>query len=170
MLFVAYNIACADRFPECRLKYFCFLSGDNENYMAFFVQMVRAMVRKEQGHEFNMLFLYTKTQQEKLRSLIEHLAKDAAEKSLGSKKEAIQAYQMFCWSLVYTPESKRLRAWDNPVQRFIWVMALCDDGSFMDANTLTPLLAKLKYFCRTVTLYEALSRKEPGDNKEDTVE
>ena len=119
MLLVAYNVACADRFPECRSKYFRFLSGDKENYMAFFVQMVRAMVRKEQGHEFNMLFLYTKTQQEKLRSLIEHLAKDAAEKSPGSKKEAIQAYQTFCWSLVYTPESTQHNEVNREKDKFL---------------------------------------------------
>jgi hypothetical protein len=168
--FFAQNTARANRFPECRSKYFRFLSGDNDNYLAFFVQMVRAMVRKEHGHEFNMPFVYTKTQQEKLRSLIEHLVKDATEQSQDSKDAAILAYQTFCWSLVYTPESKRLGAWDDPIRRFIWLMALRDDGSFMDATSLTPLLAKLKYFCRMVTLYEALSRKEPRDEMEDAIE
>ena len=132
--------------------------------------MIRAMVRKEQGHEFKMSFVYTETQQENLRSLIEDLVKDATEQSQDSKMEAILAYQTFSWSLVYTPESKRLGAWDDPIRRFIWLMALRDDGSFMDATSLTPLLAKLKYFCRVVTLYEALSRNERKDTAEDAVE
>lgn len=147
------------RVPECRSKYFCLL--DNDNYLAFFVQMIRAMVRKELGDEFKMSFVYTKTQQAKLDSLIEHLGKDATEQSQGSRIHAIHAYQAFSWSLVYTPESKRLAAWDNPIRRFIWLMALHNDGSFMDAVSLTPLLAKLKYFCRIVTLYEALSCDSP---------
>lgn len=125
------------------------------------------MVRMEQSHEFKMQFMYTKTQREKLRSLIEKLVEDAAEQSQASKMGAIEAYQTFCWSLVYIPESKRLGAWDNPIRRFIWLMALRDDGSFMDAISLTPLLAKLKYFCRVVTLYEALSCE---DEMEDAVE
>lgn len=132
--------------------------------------MIRAMVRKEQGHEFKMLFAYTKTQRERLHSLIERLIKDAIEQSQDSRMQAILAYQAFCWSLVYIPESKRLGAWDNPIRRFIWLMALRDDGSFMDATSLTPLLAKLKYFCRTVTLYEALSCRESMNEVEDAVE
>lgn len=128
------------------------------------------MVRKEQGHEFKMLFVYTETQREKLRFLIEQLVEDAAEESQDSKMEAILAYQTFCWSLVYIPESKRLGAWDNPIRRFIWLMALRDDGSFMDATSLTPLLAKLKYFCRVATLYQALSCEDPRDEMEDAVE
>lgn len=132
--------------------------------------MVRAMVRKEQGHEFKMPFAHTETQREKLRYLIEQLANDAAEKSEHSRVEAVLAYQAFCWSLVYVPESKRLGAWDSPVRRFIWLTALRDDGSFMDAASLTPLLAKLKYFCRVATLYEALSCRDPGDEVEDAIE
>ena len=119
------------------------------------------MLRKEQGHEFKMQFVYTEAQGQKLGSLVEHLIKDAVRQSQDSRLEAILAYQTFCWSLVYDPESKRLGAWDNPIRRFIWLMALRDDGSFMDAINLTPLLAKLKYFCRVVTLYEALSCTEP---------
>lgn len=132
--------------------------------------MIRVMVRKEQGHEFKMLFVYTETQREKLHSLIEQLVEDAAEQSQHSKMKAIQAYQTFCWSLVYVPESKRLGAWDNPIRRFIWLMALRDDGSFMDATSLTPLLAKLKYFCRVITLYEALSCEDSRDEMEDAIE
>lgn len=122
--------------------------------------MVRAMARKERGHEFKMVFVYTPTQREKLGALIECLVKDAKEQSHDSKTEAILAYQAFCWSLVHIPEAKRLGAWDNPIRRFIWLMALRDDGSFMDATNLTPLLAKLKYFCRVATLYEALARQD----------
>ncbi|KAG6370233.1 hypothetical protein JVT61DRAFT_12388 [Boletus reticuloceps] len=155
--------------PE-QSKYFRFLSGDNDNYLASFVQMIRAMVRKESGHEFKMQFVFTKTQREKLHSLIEHLVKDATEQSQDSKTEAVLAYQTFCWSLVYIPEAKKLGAWDNPIRRFIWLMALRDDGSFMDATSLTPLLAKLKYFCRLVTLYETLACEEPRDETEDIVE
>jgi hypothetical protein len=117
-----------------------------------------------------MLFFYTKTQREKLRALIEHLVKDASEQSQDSKMEVILAYQTFCWSLVYIPEVKTLGAWDNPIWHFIWLMALRDDRSFIDATSLTPLLAKLKYFCRLVTLYEALACMEPRDETEDAVE
>lgn len=128
------------------------------------------MVRKELGHEFKMSFAYTESQHEKLRSLIERLIADAAAQSQNSKTEAILAYQTFCWSLVYIPESKRLGAWNNPIRRLVWLMALRDDGSFIDASNLTPLLAKLKYFCRIVTLYEALSSENIGDEMEDAVE
>ncbi|KAG6380518.1 hypothetical protein JVT61DRAFT_8682 [Boletus reticuloceps] len=154
-------------FSPDQSKYFRFLSSDNDAYPAFFVQMIRAMVRKEQGHEFKMLFVYTPTQQEKLAALIERLVKDTKEQSQDSKTEAILAYQAFCWSLVHVPEAKRLGAWDNPIRRSIWLMALRNDGSFMDATNLTPLLAKLKYFCRVVTLYEALASQVPQDETEE---
>ena len=170
MYFFSQTGAHANRFHKYRSRYFRFISGDNDNYLAFFVQMIRAMVRKEQGHELKMPFVYTENQREKLRFLIEHLAKDATEQSQDSRWEAILTYQTFCWSLVHIPESKRLGAWDNPIRRFIWLMALRDDGSFMDATSLTPLLAKLKYFCRVVTLYEALSYKEPRNEMEDAIE
>lgn len=131
--------------------------------------MIRAMVQKEQGHKLKMLFIYTETQRELLHSLIEHLVKAAAEQSQDSRLEAILAYQTFCWSLMHIPESKRLGAWNNPIQCLIWLMARHNDGSFMDTTTLTLLLVKLKYFCRVVTLYEALSCKEPRNELEDTV-
>ncbi|KAG6381445.1 hypothetical protein JVT61DRAFT_10 [Boletus reticuloceps] len=82
--------------------------------------------------------------------------------------EAVVAYQTFCWSLVYIPEARKLG--DNPIWRFIWLMALHNNGSFMDATSLTLLLAKLKYFCQLVTLYESLACEEPMNETEDAVE
>ncbi|KAG6373608.1 hypothetical protein JVT61DRAFT_6260 [Boletus reticuloceps] len=140
-------------FSPKQSKYFLFLSSNNYSYLAFFVQMIRAM-----------------TQWEKLAAFIERLMKDATEQSQHSKMEAILAYQTFCWSLVYIPEAKRLGAWDNPILHCIWLMALHDDGSFMDATNLTLLLMKLKYFCRLVTLYKALACQESWDETEDAVD
>jgi len=96
--------------------------------------------------------------------------KDALDQSHHSKTKAILVYQMFCWSLVYIHEAKRLGAWDNPIRCCIWLMALHDNGSFMDATNLTPLLAKLKYFCHLVTLYEAFACQEPHNETKDVVE
>lgn len=79
----------------------------------------------------------------------------------GQRMDALMAYQRFCWSLVCTHGEVVEERWRNPVQVFIWLMALRDDGSFIQASNLTPLLAKLKYFCRLTVLYEALIFNDP---------
>jgi len=72
---------------------------------------------------------------------------------------AINTYQSFAWNLVnYKSED----GWSNPLQRFIWLRALRHDGSFMGTADLSPELAKWKYFCHIVTLFEALQVGQHG--------
>lgn len=125
--------------------------------------MVRAMIRKEKGHELRLDFSFTDAQRSTLEILIDSLETNAMEDTESTLLEAVTAYQAFCWSLVHTPEPGSQGNWGNPIQRFIWLMALRDDGSFIQASDLTPLLAKLKYFCRLTVLYEGICCSEEED-------
>lgn len=132
------------------------LSEDNNNYTRLFVQMARAMVRARQGHPCRLMFEYTEHQAVQLDSLIECL-KGAVQRPEVFPPTMVQhAYQAFCWSLVYNPGPEMLSRWADPIERFIWLLALGDDGTFAQASDLTPVLAKMKYFCRLTTLHEAL--------------
>lgn len=133
------------------------LPKENESYGALYVQMVRAMVRKECGHTFKMAFSYTDRQREALDALLELLKRDAKERTSISSTDLLAGYHRFCWSLVHSPDPKSQENWGNPIQRFIWLKALRQRGSFLQAKDVTPILAQLKYFCRLVTLYEGLS-------------
>lgn len=139
-----------------RSTHFRMLPNENHTYGALFVQMVRAMIRKEKGHELHLDFSLTDAQKSSLEILIDSLEADAKENTEDTLLGAATAYQAFCWSLVHTPEPRSQANWGNPIQRFIWLMALRDDGSFIQASDLTPLLAKLKYFCRLTVLYEGV--------------
>ena len=141
------------------------LPHENYTYGALFVQMVRAMIRKEKGHELHLDFSFTDAQRSSLEILIVSLETNAKEDTESTLLRAVAAYQAFCWSLVHTLELGCQEAWGNPIQRFIWLMALRDDGSFIQASDLTPLLAKLKYFCRLTVLHKAICCSE----KEDTL-
>lgn len=132
------------------------LLEDDNNYTRLFVQMVRAMVRARQGHPCRLMFEYTEHQAVQLDSLIECLKGAVQPPGVFPPTMVQHAYQTFCWSLVYDPGPKMLPRWADPMERFIWLLALGDDGTFMQASDLTPVLAKLKYFCRLTTLHEAL--------------
>ena len=140
------------------------LPQENESYSALFSQMIRTMVRLETGHQSKLRYKYTALQKDRLDILVKYLHKDVQRKSKESETEAIGAYQAFCWSIVFSPGERSQKRWGNPIQRFIWLMALQEEGSFMQASDLTPLLAKLKYFCRLVTLHEALVGCDPGED------
>ena len=146
-----------------RSMYFRMLPHENYTYGALFVQMVRAMVRKEKGHELRLDFSFTDAQRSSLEVLTDSLEANAKEDTESTLLGAVTAYQAFCWSLVLTPEQGSQANWGNPIQRFIWLMALRDDGSFIQASDLTPLLAKLKYFCRLTVLYEGICCSENED-------
>ena len=144
------------------------LPDESHAYGALFVQMIRAMIRKEKGHELCFDFSFTDAQRSSLAILIDRLEIDAKENTDSTLLEAVTAYQAFCWSLVCTSDPKSQMDWGNSIQRFIWLMALRDDGSFIQASDLTPLLAKLKYFCRLTVLYEGICRSDLSSN-EDTL-
>jgi hypothetical protein len=78
-------------------------------------------------------------------------------------------YQSFCWSLIYSTGEATQNSWGNPIQHFIWLMALQDEGMFMQASDLTSLLVKLKYFCHLVTLYESLVYHDSTNMGENTI-
>ena len=158
------EIALAHARTTLRSTYFRMLSRENYSYGALFVQMVRAMIRKSKGHELHLDFSFTDMQRSSLETLIDNLETNAEEDTESTLIGAVTAYQAFCWSLVHTPEPRDQTDWGNPIQRFIWLMALRDDGSFIQASDLTPLLAKLKYFCRLTVLYEGICC-----SKEDTL-
>ncbi|KAI9456768.1 hypothetical protein HD554DRAFT_2177923 [Boletus coccyginus] len=140
--------------------YFRFVSKENVAYDSLFLQMVRSMVRVELGHEFKMRFEYTSAQREALQNLIKFLEKDARETTESTQVDALQAYHRFCWTLVNTRDAQCQKKWQNPMERFLWLRALCSDGSFLPAKLLTSILAQLKYFCRLIALHEGLSNRE----------
>jgi hypothetical protein len=145
------------------------LSQENESYVALFSQMVRTMVRLEVGHGSKLRYQYTEAQKGRLSNLVKYLRKDARENEEETASDVLAAYQSFCWSLVYSAGEATQKSWGNPIQRFIWLMALQDEGTFMQASDLTPLLAKLKYFCRLVTLYESLVYHDSTNMGEDAI-
>lgn len=142
------------------------LLEDDNHYTRLFVQMVRAMVRTRQGHPCWFKFEYTEHQAAQLDSLIDCLKGAAQRPEAYQPTLSQQAYQTFCWSLVYNPGPETPLRWEDPIERFIWLFALGDDGTFVQASDLTPLLAKLKYFCRLIALHEALvihNRERPRE-------
>ena len=109
-------------------------------------------MRVKMGHESGFKFHYTEQQRSHLEGLIHAVKRHNDDWMAG----AVVAYQNFCWSLVHNPEEKSQDRWENPIERFIWLFALRSDGSFIESTSLTPLLAKLKYFCRLTALYKAM--------------
>lgn len=126
---------------------------ENTAYPGAFVQMLRAMIRVEMGHESGLKFHYTEQQRSHLEGLICMVTRQNGNDWMAG---AVVAYQNFCWSLVHNLEEKSQDRWENPIERFVWLFALRPDGSFIEPTSLTPLLAKLKYFCRLTTLYKAM--------------
>ncbi|KAF8425824.1 hypothetical protein L210DRAFT_986547 [Boletus edulis BED1] len=151
------------KFSPSQSAYFKPLPSENHAYIALFVQMARAMIRKESGHGLSLNFSLTDKQRSSLEGLVGSLETSTAEDSERALLRAVTAYQAFCWSLISAIEPGSQTDWRNPVQRFIWLMALRDDGSFIQASDLTPLLAKLKYFCRLTVLYECIVCSEQED-------
>ncbi|KAI9459613.1 hypothetical protein HD554DRAFT_2176883 [Boletus coccyginus] len=145
------------------------LPKENEVYDSLFLQFVRAVVRKELGHEFNMPFVYTSRQKGCLEVLVEHLRQDAREGTEASGMEVLSAYRAFCWTLVHSLERESQQKWGNPIQRFLWLKALRGDGSFLPAKDVTPILAQLKHFRRLVTPYEGIAHSDALDPSEDSV-
>ncbi|KAH0825830.1 hypothetical protein J3R83DRAFT_7803, partial [Lanmaoa asiatica] len=152
--------------PE-QTDHFRLVSRDNDSYDSLYLQMIRAMIRSQLGHEFKLKFKYTLAQEERLGILIHFLKKDVQEATESALIDAVQAYHRFCWTLVNNRDAQSHAKWENPTERFLWLKALCSDGSFLSAKDVTPILAQLKYFCRLVTLYEGLSdcnmMNQPGD-------
>ncbi|KAF8121041.1 hypothetical protein EV363DRAFT_1302524 [Boletus edulis] len=144
-------------FPAARSKsYFTMQSDDDNNHTRLFVQMVRAMIRTRQGHPCKLSFEYTEHQAVQLDALVECL-KGAVQRPEAFQPTMVRhAYQAFCWSLIHNPGPEMLSRWADPIERFIWLLALGDDGTFVQASNLAPVLAKLKYFCQLTTLHEAL--------------
>ncbi|KAG6373125.1 hypothetical protein JVT61DRAFT_6728 [Boletus reticuloceps] len=60
--------------------------------------------------------------------------------------------------------------WVDPIEHFIWLLALGGNGTFMQVSDLMPVLAKLKYFCRLTTLHEALVFKNGKRPQESLIE
>ena len=52
------------------------------------------------------------------------------------------------------PETRGLR-WSCPVQCYLAVQAVRQDGTFISASILAQKLAKLKYFCKSCALVQA---------------
>ncbi|KAH0825828.1 hypothetical protein J3R83DRAFT_8789, partial [Lanmaoa asiatica] len=150
--------------------YFTMLAEGDNNYTKLFLQMVRAMVRTRQGHPCIIRFEYTEHQAAQLDWLIECLKGAVQQPEVFQQVIVQRAYQSFCWCLVHNPGAETLSRWANPIERFIWLLALGDDGTFMDASGLTPLLAKLKYFCRLTTLHEALVQESGERAMEGVIE
>ena len=99
--------------------YFKILPNENHAYGALFVQMLRAMIRKEKGHELRLDFSFTDIQRSSLQILIDSLEINVKENTESALLGAVAAYQAFCWSLIHTPEPSSQTSWGNPIQRFI---------------------------------------------------
>ena len=100
------------------------LPKENQSYDALYVQMVRAIVRKEYGHAFKITFSYAERQREALDALLELLGRDARERTSTSGADLLAGYHGFCWSVMHNPDPKSQENWGNPVQCFIWLKGL----------------------------------------------
>lgn len=127
------------------------------------------MIRTLLGHESRLKFKYTLAQEESLDALLRFLKKDAEETTESTSIDAVQAYHRFCWALVNSRDAQSHAKWESPIERFLWLRALCSDGSFLSAKDVTPILAQLKYFCRLITLYEGLSDRNMMDQPENVI-
>lgn len=135
------------------------------------MQMVRAMIRLECGFPLKMKFSYTERQKQGLDRLLSALrASVAMDKSEALQTEIVRAYHQLCWAVVNAPEEKSQRTWGNPVERFLWLKMLKRDGSFVPPKDVTPILAQFKYFCRLVTLFEAVGEADKVDPREEIIE
>ena len=132
--------------------------------------MVRSMVRLELADDFKMKYRYTREQKGALDDLIALLKEDVREKSEASEVAVIEGYHRLCWELVHASQVVVQEKWGSPIERFLWLRALGADGTFSKASDVTPILAKLKYFCRLVTLYEGLSTYSRMDPQQNPVE
>lgn len=146
------------------------LPNGNKSYHALFMQTMRAFIRAQLDHECSFQFLFSRKQASGVSDLITALEAFGSSDGAGLQlANALVAYQGFCWSLVKRSDEELENRWDNPIEGFIWLVALRDDENFIEASDLTPILAKLKYFCRLTTLYQALVVTSAISSQEDTI-
>lgn len=86
----------------------------------------------------------------------------ALQDAMASSRRRMVAYHDWVWSLIDIDLAHCKKAWDNPIQRAIWLKALRPDGNFYEAADFTPDLAKMKYLCNMTSLLEALLDKDAG--------
>jgi hypothetical protein len=55
------------------------------------------------------------------------------------------------------PTARKVNPWNIPIERFLALYSLEEDGSFKAAEKLTKLFAALHYHIRGVILYEVVS-------------
>ncbi|KAG2121470.1 hypothetical protein DEU56DRAFT_918156 [Suillus clintonianus] len=132
------------------------VSDANVEYPNFMVQMMRAIVRIHLGSPLEFSFALSAVQNERLETFLTDLHNDAS-----SARKRLISYHNLAWSLIDTdPDLCVVDRWANPIKRAVWLRALRADGNFCEASTLTPDLAKFKYFCNTTALLEALMDKD----------
>lgn len=146
------------------------LPNGNKNYHALFMQMMRAFIRATLGHQGSFQFQFSERQAAALGCLVTALKVVSSPDGVSlDLADALVKYQKFCWSLVERSSEELENRWNNPIERFIWLAALREDGSFIQASDLTPVLAKLKYFCRLTTLYQALFITSTASSQESMI-
>jgi hypothetical protein len=77
------------------------------------------------------------------------------------KRKLMLAFHEFAWSfLVKQPESATATEWTCPYLCYLAARALRDDGSFIPPDVLSPIFAKMKYFCHTAGIIQGDLTKE----------
>lgn len=68
-------------------------------------------------------------------------------------------------ALTFVPTERLQESkWNDPLQCFIAAYALREDKAFMEPHHITPVLAKCKFFLRSIVFWETLADIESFDN------
>jgi hypothetical protein len=135
-------------------------NGSPEKYAAIITDFFRVTLRCHSGHRSGYTIPLTKKQSTLADQLMESL-KRGDEIQI---KEVVEQLHQFSFSLLIPqpepgadhpqPETRGLR-WSCPVQCYLAVQAVRQDGTFISTSILAQKLAKLKYFCKSCALVQA---------------
>jgi hypothetical protein len=121
------------------------------------------ILRCMKGHQSGYKMPLTIQQQEVAEELYKVLTlnePDMSRLSDAPAKLTLQHLHLLLWLLWKEPDSNVSGTqWSLPVTCYIALRALREDGNFISPESLTPLLAKLKYASFTITIVEADATK-----------
>jgi hypothetical protein len=133
---------------------------DNESpaaYAAPFEEFLRVVLRSSQGHTSSFEIPLTRDEQA--------LAVELFEALLSARESVSVEIHKFMWELVRAkPGEGESTIATCAFQRWMAVHALKPDGTFIDADALAQLLAKLKYNIKNIGMVEAHHRQTSHPN------
>jgi hypothetical protein len=123
--------------------------SDPSKYASAFYQFVYGIaVTSEGNHPSEYQFPLTSVDRANLRSLQNRLVKH-------HPKDCMAAFHKFIKPLLYPSESASTSKWDDPVECFIALYSLDEDGTFKQPKNMSPVLTILRYFIRCAIFREA---------------